>query len=85
MKELFDDKTACFTNTFSESNIANCNNNLKITFGELYIRTLAESNKSSRVLKEKLIRDVELGKAVAKVCILVNVGRMNTTINFVPK
>ena len=85
LKELFDDKTACFTNTFSESNIANCNNNLKITFGELYIRTLAESNKSSRVLKEKLIRDVELGKAVAKVCILVNVGRMNTTINFVPE
>ena len=85
LKELFDDETACFTNTFPESNIVNCNNNPKITFGELYIRTLAESNKSSRVLKEKLIRDNELGKAVAKVCILVNVGRMNTTINFVPE
>ncbi|KAL6452601.1 hypothetical protein SBY92_001862 [Candida maltosa Xu316] len=85
LKALFDDDTACFTNVFAESNIVNCNNNPKISFGELYIRTLAESNKSSRVLKEKLIRDVELGKAVAKVCILVNVGRMNTTINFVPE
>lgn len=85
LKALFDDTTACFTNSFEKSNIANCNNNPKISFGELYIRTLAESSKSSRVLKEKLIRDVDLGKAVAKVCILVNVGRMNTTINFVPE
>lgn len=85
LKALFDDTTPCFTNSFEKSNIANCNNKPKISFGELYIRTLAESSKSSRVLKEKLIRDVDLGKAVAKVCILVNVGRMNTTINFVPE
>ncbi|RCK55335.1 Ino eighty subunit 1 [Candida viswanathii] len=85
LKALFDDTTPCFTNSFEKSNITNCNNNEKISFGELYIRTLAESSKSSRVLKEKLIRDSDLGKAVAKVCILVNVGRMNTTINFVPE
>ncbi|KAI5954048.1 GPI13 [Candida margitis] len=80
---LFDDKTACFTNTYPQSNLTGVNNNHKITFAELYIRTLAESNKSSKVLKEKLLRDFDLGKAVSKVCVLVNAGRMNTTINFV--
>lgn len=80
---LFDDKTACFTNTYPELNLPGVNNNPKVTFAELYIRTLAESNKSSKVLKEKLLRDFDLGKAVSKVCVLVNAGRMNTTINFV--
>ncbi|CAD1809029.1 hypothetical protein FOB58_000285 [Candida parapsilosis] len=80
---LFDDETACFTNTYPESNLPGVNNNPKVTFAELYIRTLAESNKSSKVLKEKLLRDFDLGKAVSKVCVLVNAGRMNTTINFV--
>ncbi|CAI5756588.1 unnamed protein product [Candida verbasci] len=85
LSALFDDPTPCFTNVFPHSSITNCNDNPKISFGELYVRTLAESNKCSRVLKEKLIRDFELGKAVSMVCILVNVGRMNTTINFVPE
>ena len=80
---LFDDETACFTNTYPELNLPGVNNNPKVTFAELYIRTLAESNKSSKVLKEKLLRDFDLGKAVSKVCVLVNAGRMNTTINFV--
>lgn len=66
-----------------ELNLPGVNNNPKVTFAELYIRTLAESNKSSKVLKEKLLRDFDLGKAVSKVCVLVNAGRMNTTINFV--
>lgn len=80
---LFDDNTACFTNTYPDLNLPGVNNNSKVTFAELYIRTLAESNKSSKVLKEKLLRDFDLGKAVSKVCVLVNAGRMNTTINFV--
>ncbi|KAI5949933.1 hypothetical protein KGF57_004443 [Candida theae] len=80
---LFDDETACFTNTYPHSNLPGVNNSPKVTFAELYIRTLAESNKCSKVLKEKLLRDFDLGKAVSKVCVLVNAGRMNTTINFV--
>ncbi|KAI5951528.1 hypothetical protein KGF54_004602 [Candida jiufengensis] len=80
---LFDDEHAVFTNSFEFSTVEGANNNPKITFAELYIRTLAESNKSSKVLKEKLLKDIDLAKAVCKVCVLVNSGRMNTTINFV--
>ncbi|RLV95787.1 Ino eighty subunit 1 [Spathaspora sp. JA1] len=85
LKYLFDDETACFTNSFPECTISNANNDPKISFSDLYVRSLVESNKCSRVLKERLIKDKEMGKSVAKVCLLVNAGRMNTTINFVPE
>ena len=83
LQAIFDDKTACFTNSFPELNVPGANNSSKLTFAEIYVRTLAESSKSSKILKEKLLRDENLGKGVSKVCVLVNVGRMNTTINFV--
>lgn len=85
LEALFEDETAVFTNSFPKSLIPTVNNNAKITFGELYVRTLAESTKCSRILKERLIRDKAMGKSVSKVCLLVNAGRMNTTINFVPE
>lgn len=85
LTELFDDDHKVFTNTFPHSNIPDTNNGPKLTFAELYVRTLAESSKSSKILKERLIKDKDMGIAVGKVCILVNAGRMNTTINFVPE
>lgn len=85
LEELFNDETAVFTNTFPHCSIPAANNDPKVTFSELYVRTLAESSKSSKILKERLIKDKEMGKSVGKVCLLVNAGRMNTTINFVPE
>lgn len=85
LQELFNDETAVFTNNFPYSSIPSANNNPKVTFSELYVRTLAESSKSSKILKERLIKDKDMGKSVGKVCLLVNAGRMNTTINFVPE
>lgn len=85
LREVFDDKTPCFSNPFPPCDIPGANNNPRLTFAELYVRTLAESSKCSKVLRERLIRDVEMGKSVSKVCLLVNAGRMNTTINFVPE
>lgn len=84
LHELFADETKCFTNTFPFCEFVNCANGPKLTFSELYVRTLAESSKSSKVLRERLIKDVDMGVAVSKVCLLVNAGRMNTTVNFVP-
>ncbi|GEQ71410.1 hypothetical protein JCM33374_g5093 [Metschnikowia sp. JCM 33374] len=84
LEELFNDKQKVFTNTFSHCEVPNAANGDKLTFAELYVRTLAESSKSSRVLRERLIKDWEMGISVSKVCLLVNAGRMNTTINFVP-
>lgn len=85
LHELFTDTNNVFTNTFPPSNITNANNASHVLFGDLYVRTMAESSKCSKILKERLIKHRDLGVAVSKVCLLVNAGRMNTTINFVPE
>lgn len=85
MEALFEDKTAVFTNPFPQCSVTSFSNEPKYTFAELYVRTLAESSKCSKILRERLLRDFDMGKSVAKVCLLVNMGRMNTTINFVPE
>lgn len=84
LEQLFADKTAVFTNYFPFCEVPHAANGPKLTFAELYVRTLAESLKLSKVLRERLIKDHDMGVAVSKVCLLVNAGRMNTTVNFVP-
>lgn len=85
LKALFDNDQKVFTNTFPDAGIVGITNEPKYSFSELYVRTLAESGKCSKILKERLLKDVEMGVSVGKVCLLVNSGRMNTTINFVPE
>lgn len=84
LHEVFSDETRCFTNYFPYCEVTNAANEPKLTFAELYVRTLAESNKLSKILRERLIKEKDMGIAVSKVCLLVNTGRMNTTVNFVP-
>lgn len=84
LKILFDDDRRVFTNYFSWCEVPNTVNSLKLTFGELYVRTMAESLKASKVLRDRLLKDPEMGRNVAKVCFLVNVGRINTTVIFLP-
>lgn len=81
---LFSDQNAVFTNVYTDHGLENVPNPPKLTFAQLYIRTLASSLKLSKVLRERLLEDFEMAVAVSKVCILVNAGRMNTTVNFVP-
>ena len=82
---VFADPTACFSNYFAQTDIPMANNAPRVLFAELYIRTIAELSKCLKVLKERLLRDRDMGELVAKVTLLVNAGRMNTTINFVPE
>ncbi|CAH2350664.1 hypothetical protein CLIB1423_02S02322 [[Candida] railenensis] len=84
-KHIFDNKQKVFTNPFEDPFIPGYINEPKFTFAELYVRTLAESGKCSKILKERLLKETEMGISVSKVCLLVNSGRMNTTINFVPE
>lgn len=84
LEQLFADDTAVFTNHFPYCEVPHAANGPKLTFAQLYVRTLAESLKLSKVLRERLIKDHDMGVAVSKVCLLVNAGRMNTTVNFVP-
>ncbi|KAG5363440.1 Ino eighty subunit 1 [Yarrowia sp. B02] len=55
------------------------------TFADCYIKAMAKSPKCSRVLHDKLMGDREAGLNMAMVCLLVNIGRMNTTLNFFPE
>lgn len=73
LRLVFRDETRCFTK-YSDGSKG-------WTFAEIYIDAMAKSSKCSKILKEKLLQDVEGALAMAMVCLLVNVGRMNTTLN----
>jgi Ino eighty subunit 1 len=75
LKAVFDDERKEFTNSYDQ------NQTEKQNFADLYIDTMARSSKTSKVLRDKLLSDREAAKSMAMVCLLVNVGRMNTTLN----
>ncbi|KAI1813567.1 hypothetical protein GGS20DRAFT_553064 [Poronia punctata] len=79
LRAVFDDDTKVFTNSYEP------NTSAKQSFADLYIDTMARSSKTSKVLRDKLLSDREAAKGMAMVCLLVNVGRMNTTLNFFPE
>ncbi|RMD44357.1 hypothetical protein DV735_g789, partial [Chaetothyriales sp. CBS 134920] len=55
------------------------------TFADIYIDCLIASSKTSKILKERLVTDRQAANNMAMICLLVNVGRMNTTLNFFPE
>ena len=73
LQRVFEDDTPCFTRAFD--------NTKGHTFADIYIDAMARSSKTSKVLKEKLIADRDGATSMAMICLLVNVGRMNTTLN----
>lgn len=74
LKIIFDDDQKVFTNSY-DPDIP------KQTFADLYIDAMARSSKTSKILRDKLYSDREPAKNMAMVCLLVNLGRMNTTLN----
>lgn len=60
-------------------------NGTKVPFSTLYTSSISTSSKCSKILKDRLSKDPAMSLSVAKVCLLVNSGRLNTTINFVPE
>ncbi|KAH8908709.1 INO80 chromatin remodeling complex Ies1-like protein [Coniochaeta sp. PMI_546] len=79
LKAVFDDERKEFTNSYEPETIG------KQCFADLYIDTMSRSSKTSKVLRDKLLSDREAAKGMAMVCLLVNIGRMNTTLNFFPE
>lgn len=77
LQAVFDDDKPVFTRISDASK--------GHSFAEIYIDTLAQSSKTSKILKEKLVQDHLSAVTMAMVCLLVNVGRMNTTLNFFPE
>ncbi|KAI9742669.1 MAG: hypothetical protein M1818_003810 [Claussenomyces sp. TS43310] len=79
LRYIFEDETKCFTNSYEPDNIG------KQTFADIYIDAMARSSKTSKILRDKLLSEHEPAKNMAMVCLLVNLGRMNTTLNFFPE
>lgn len=75
LKAVFDDEQKVFTNSYEPETIG------KQCFADLYIDTMSRSSKTSKVLRDKLLSDRDAAKGMAMVCLLVNIGRMNTTLN----
>ncbi|KAG5648132.1 hypothetical protein DXG03_006086 [Asterophora parasitica] len=57
----------------------------KITFRELYLKTIMHSPKATKALKDKMSDSQLFGEDFAMLALLVNVGRVNTTMSFFPE
>lgn len=73
LKLVFEDKTPAFTRLSDEKK--------GMDFADIYIDAMAKSSKTSRILKDKLQNEKQAAISMAMVCLLVNFGRMNTTLN----
>lgn len=51
-----------------------------ITFRDLYLNTLTHSPRCSKVSREKIAESPNFGDEFAKISLLSNVGRINTTM-----
>ncbi|KAJ5171518.1 uncharacterized protein N7500_004301 [Penicillium coprophilum] len=77
LKLVFEDKTPVFTR-YPDGQKG-------LDFADVYINAMARSSKTSKILKDKLQNDKPAAINMAMVCLLVNFGRMNTTLNFFPE
>ncbi|KAK2809776.1 hypothetical protein FQN49_008587, partial [Arthroderma sp. PD_2] len=77
LRNVFEDTTPVFTRLSDGKG--------GLSFADIYIDAMARSSKTSKVLKDKLISDKPAAINMAMVCLLVNFGRMNTTLNFFPE
>jgi Ino eighty subunit 1 len=52
----------------------------KVHFCDLYVNALYKSSKCSKVLKDKMVETPMFAVELAKISLLTNVGRINTTM-----
>ncbi|KIK49667.1 hypothetical protein CY34DRAFT_123487 [Suillus luteus UH-Slu-Lm8-n1] len=57
----------------------------KVHFCDLYVNALYMSHKCSKVLKDKMAETPAFAVELAKISLLTNVGRINTTMAFFPE
>ncbi|KAG5639379.1 hypothetical protein H0H81_003523 [Sphagnurus paluster] len=84
LQHIFSDKNAVFTNPNPGGNPLPSKSS-KVTFAELYVSALYNSSKCSKVLREKMLDTPAFSIELAKISLLTNVGRINTTMAFFPE
>jgi Ino eighty subunit 1 len=78
LKSIFDDEQAVFTDPFDTLDGKPAGS--KVTFRDLYVNALVNSPRVSKNIKDKLVETPEFGSDFAKISLLTNVGRINTTM-----
>lgn len=73
LNHIFTNDKAVFTNPHAKEP-------QKVTFSTLYTSALYHSSKCSKVLKDKMADTPEFAVELAKISLLTNVGRINTTM-----
>ncbi|KAH8997572.1 hypothetical protein EDB92DRAFT_1813970 [Lactarius akahatsu] len=76
---VFNDKTLAFTDETPGKPPA------KVNFCDLYVHALYNSAKCSKVMKDKMLETPAFAVEFAKISLLTNVGRINTTMAFFPE
>ncbi|KAG8219971.1 hypothetical protein J3R82DRAFT_976 [Butyriboletus roseoflavus] len=71
------------TNTVFTSQVPGTSS--KVNFRDLYVNALYHSSKCSKVLKDKMVETPAFAVELAKISLLTNVGRINTTMAFFPE
>ncbi|KIL70634.1 hypothetical protein M378DRAFT_66356 [Amanita muscaria Koide BX008] len=77
LSTIFNDDTDAFTNPWKKSTLT--------SFKDLYIDAILNSPKATKALKDKMISSPLFATSFAMLSLLVNVGRINTTMSFFPE
>ncbi|KAJ2928900.1 hypothetical protein H1R20_g8329, partial [Candolleomyces eurysporus] len=80
LNAIFSDRTLAFTDPYNSSEDAP-----KVCFRDLYIKAITNSPKATKALKDKMAESSDFAEDFAMLALLVNVGRINTTMSFFPE
>lgn len=82
LNSIFADSHAVFSNPYASFSKSSGNDlGGKITFRELYVNSILHSPKATKVLKDKMSESPLFAVDFAMLALLVNVGRVNTTMS----
>ncbi len=56
-----------------------------LTFKELYLEALVSSSRSTRTTRANVLQNPIFAEALGKACLLLNIGKFNTTLAFYPE
>ena len=70
---IFGDTNAVFSDPFSSGH--------KVSFRDLYVNSILHSQKCSRTTREKMTELPTFATDLSMLCLLSNVGRINTTMS----
>ncbi|KAF5336964.1 hypothetical protein D9611_003364 [Ephemerocybe angulata] len=77
---IFEDKSLAFTDPYDTAEDAP-----RLCFRDLYIKAIMHSSKATKALKDKMAESPVYAEDFAMLSLLVNVGRINTTMSFFPE